>query len=346
MKGGLTRRKSSHFHANRHPPSISGWIEEGSTPSAAVNSSLGGSSDTMGDARTAIHMNASGAVGSQLSVPNLPSAGSALGVALENLRGTVEKRIATLQYLKRAHGGKLYWFNTVLLTPELVKAQFEHGRMRARTTRFAVLGMSLSAILDIAPAQDFLKSLLSLVQEFDNVPDDRFDRNRNPKTLFRGTTRSRKGMSLAGSDFIGLQEGSDASNLFVPNIPFELDYNQVFITTCDLLVEIYQKILALLGPSSSASATQATASSGASTTSASTSSRILTSGSERSSASPGSGLSPALADVVVKTDARLKKIIVMVSKEFDTCARAAIKNELNALSGGGDWAQWGGDEGA
>ncbi|SCV69423.1 BQ2448_2443 [Microbotryum intermedium] len=346
MKAGLTRRKSSHFRANHrhHPPSISGWIEEGSITAA---SSLGESLETMSDARVALHMNASGGVGSQLSVPNLPSAGSTLSVALDNLRGTVEKRIATLQYLKRAHGGKLYWFNTVLLTPELVKAQFEHGRMRARTTRFAVLGMSLSAILDIAPAQDFLKSLLSLVQEFDSMPDDRFDRNKNPKTLFRGNTRNRKGVSLAGSDFIGLQEGGDASNLFMPNIPFELDYNQVFITTCDLLVEIYQKILAVLGPSSSGSAAQPqpTASSAASTTSTSTSSRLIPPGSERPSPA-AAGLSPALADVVVKIDARLKKIIVMVSKEFDTCARAAIKNELNALSGGGDWAQWGGDEGA
>lgn len=43
-----------------------------------------------------------------------------------------------------------------------------------RSTRFAVLGMSLSALLDISPAHDFLRGLLSLVQEFDAMPEERF----------------------------------------------------------------------------------------------------------------------------------------------------------------------------
>lgn len=49
-------------------------------------------------------------------------------------------------------------------------------RWTTRTNRFAVLGMSLSALLDIPAAHDFLRGLLSLVQEFDAVPDDKFDR--------------------------------------------------------------------------------------------------------------------------------------------------------------------------
>lgn len=42
--------------------------------------------------------------------------------------------------------------------------------------RLAVLGMSLSALLDINAPQDFLRGLLSLAQEFDSVTDDKFDR--------------------------------------------------------------------------------------------------------------------------------------------------------------------------
>ena len=45
-----------------------------------------------------------------------------------------------------------------------------------RTTRYFVLGMSLSALLDIPSAVDYLKALLALLQEFDAVPDDRFER--------------------------------------------------------------------------------------------------------------------------------------------------------------------------
>lgn len=43
-----------------------------------------------------------------------------------------------------------------------------------RTVRFAVLGMSLSVLLDISAAHDFLRGLLSLLSEFDTVTDENF----------------------------------------------------------------------------------------------------------------------------------------------------------------------------
>jgi hypothetical protein len=48
-----------------------------------------------------------------------------------------------------------------------------------RTTRFALLSMSLSALLDVNSAHDFLRGLLGLLQEFDTVTDD----NLKPKTV-------------------------------------------------------------------------------------------------------------------------------------------------------------------
>lgn len=60
-----------------------------------------------------------------------------------------------------------------------------------RTNRFAVLGMSLSALLEIPAAHDFLRGLLSLVQEFDAVPDDKFDRkNVSAGSVARAYTES------------------------------------------------------------------------------------------------------------------------------------------------------------
>lgn len=46
--------------------------------------------------------------------------------------------------------------------------------LNRRTVRFAVLGMSLSALLDISAAHDFLRGLLSLLSEFDTVTDENF----------------------------------------------------------------------------------------------------------------------------------------------------------------------------
>jgi len=99
-----------------------------------------------------------------------------------------------------------------------------------------VLGMSLSALLDIPAAHDFLRGLLSLVQEFESVPDDKFDRKnvssvrpslREPQLtrrllqqrgLFRVASRARKS-NTGGVDFsMGLPESGDASYLITPNV--------------------------------------------------------------------------------------------------------------------------------
>jgi len=150
------------------------------------------------------------------SMPHEPP--SALSSSLDALRSLVQKRLVTLDYLRRAHEGRLYWFNTILLTKDELLTAFEHSRMRSRTMRFAVLGMSLSPLLDISAAQDFLRGLIALLQEFESVPDDRFERRVQQKGLFRTASRPRK--SGGGSlDFsFGIGDSGEASYLVTPNI--------------------------------------------------------------------------------------------------------------------------------
>lgn len=53
--------------------------------------------------------------------------------------------------------------------------------------------MSLSALLDVAPAHDFLRGLLSLTQEFEAVPEDRYggkNVRRPPRLRLVHTVRS------------------------------------------------------------------------------------------------------------------------------------------------------------
>ncbi|GAA5848197.1 hypothetical protein JCM8547_004441 [Rhodosporidiobolus lusitaniae] len=266
------------------------------------------------------------------SVPNLP--GASLSNTLDSLRLLVGKRITAWTYLKNAGEGRVYWFNTVLLTTEDMRGTFTNEKMRTRTIRFAVLGMSLSSLLDISPAHDFLRSLLSLVQEFEAVPEERFGGKHAQRSLFKVGSKSRRGGGLSaasaasgGADFsMGLPgEGGEASYLLTPNIPFELDYFQVLITTCEMLVEIYTKIYSYLGPSPALSSFPQPP--GARTSLAAPPSVP---------ASAGGALSQSLTEVVYKVDARLKKLSAMLSKEIDTLARAAIKTELNNL-GGGDY---------
>ncbi|GAA6047675.1 hypothetical protein JCM3770_001621 [Rhodotorula araucariae] len=257
------------------------------------------------------------------SIPNVPSA--SLSTTLDGLRALVAKRITAWTYLKNAGEGRVYWFNTVLLSTEDLRTTFPNDKMRNRTTRFAVLGMSLSALLDISPAHDFLRGLLSLTHEFEAVPEERYGGKNQPKSIFKVGSRSKRAGGAAaaangGADFsMGLpQEGGEASFLFTPNIPFDLDYFQVLITTCELLIETYAKIASYLGP--------ATTSAGLFPQPPGVGVGVAQRGSV--------GLSQALADVVYKVDGRLKKLVTLLSKEIDTLARQAIKNELSAICGG------------
>jgi hypothetical protein len=154
--------------------------------------------------------------------------------------------------------------------------------------------------------------------------------------------------------------------------PFELDYFQTFYTLCDILIEVYQKINTFLGSPTTAAAAAASSSSATSspfvfgqsppqqqqispqppqsqqqqqgpvpssassgTAGTSTSAASTTTATTVTTTSMGGTLSPALADMVQKIDGKLKKTLSAVTKELDALARAAIKDELNALAGGG-----------
>jgi hypothetical protein len=66
------------------------------------------------------------------SSQNTPSSSSSFGVALDNLRYLLQKRSSTFGYLKRAHEGKVHWFNTILLQREELDAVFENHKMAKR----------------------------------------------------------------------------------------------------------------------------------------------------------------------------------------------------------------------
>lgn len=84
--------------------------------------------------------------------------------------------------------------------------------------------------------------------------------------------------------------------------PFELDYFQVLYTTCDMIVETYQKVLYCLGLPTPSTSIQPPTPGGFPTPPSSS-----YSGSDRQTPlSMTPGLNPALIDVVQKIDIRLK----------------------------------------
>ncbi|KAG8855145.1 hypothetical protein FRB96_007183 [Tulasnella sp. 330] len=176
--------------------------------------------------------------------------------SVEYLREMCRKRISTLQYLKSVHSGQSHWLSTVLITRADLERTFTTNVKKQRlliifflgdlysTYRWATLGMSLSNLFDITAPQDFLRTLLALMQEYEAVPEDTM----KPKmrNLFRGAKLQKK----SGGGEFGAYLDADASYLVSPHIPFALDYFQVAFAFFDVLAEVYKRLSSMLGPSS------------------------------------------------------------------------------------------------
>ncbi|CAG8436057.1 749_t:CDS:10 [Ambispora gerdemannii] len=221
--------------------------------------------------------------------PSLPSTPTTADLAsginphssYENFTELVHKRILTFQYLKRAHEGRIHWFNTVCLSKEDFVALDKDDRKR-RTGGFFILGASLAPILDNTNPNDYVRALMVMLQEFE------YHTNENPRQKMKMFFRKSK---INKDEDASFQESGEYTYLFVPNIPFELDYFQTFYTLCDILVEIYHKFLI-------------------------------------DTANLWSG---SFVESVTKVDGRFKKIISSVTKDIDQLARNAIKEELRSI---------------
>ncbi|KZO95751.1 hypothetical protein CALVIDRAFT_555511 [Calocera viscosa TUFC12733] len=190
-------------------------------------------------------------VGSTISptgatMPTQP-AGSA---SADLLRDMVAKRMKTFTFLKSVHEGKGHWLQSIQFTRQELDKEFDNVRMRKRTHRFHVLGLSLSSLWDISTPNDFLRALLAILDEFDRFQDDV---NYKPKmrNLFRGgsSKQPRKGSASEVSNPPYADFFLDGSILVTPPFPFPLDYSQTLYTLYDILLETYHKMYRFLGPS-------------------------------------------------------------------------------------------------
>ncbi|KAF7305148.1 hypothetical protein MKEN_01230000 [Mycena kentingensis (nom. inval.)] len=168
---------------------------------------------------------------SDTTTVNNPPQGAA-GTSVEYLRDIINKRIVTLTYLRGIHEGRSHWFHTILISRSDLDRMFPNTAMKKRTYRFAILGMSLSNLLEITQPQDLLRALITTLQEYEaGKEDNEKSKMRQPKRLFKTKLTSE-------------------SLLVTPHIPFPLDYHETLISLIDVLSEVYNKIAKLLGPPS------------------------------------------------------------------------------------------------
>lgn len=300
------------------------------------------------------------------------------------LREIFHKRIRGLVYLKRSLQGQRTWLSTVHLTPTELAAAFDNDRMHKRTLRYSLLGLSLSSILEIPNPSDMARAIVSLINELDSYTDDNLVAltsgtgaanfgTQRPKmrSFFKSgkQTLKRSTAAQAISEFGTLDSNmgpastlaanEQNSYLMAPNLPFQLDFFQTLFTLCDMLTEIYYKMLSFL-PRDAAHAADAAANHGtlpraaSPPTSASTypgqehdrtgsisqafsaaSTAALDAHAEpnekTSLATPPSALSGMTQELLLKADAKIKKTLNAQVKDIDVLARQLIKDELSSL---------------
>ncbi|CCA73338.1 hypothetical protein PIIN_07293 [Serendipita indica DSM 11827] len=159
---------------------------------------------------------------------------------LDLLKETMNKRIMTLTYLRSTHEGKMYWFNTILLTRDGLSEAFNQPSMKKKAYRLSVLAMSLASLFDIQIASDYLKALVSLMTEYEAFQDETVRPKVKKRNLFRASKVPKRGGVI---DYAGATYDAD-SYLVTPNV---LDYPQTIISLTDILSETYQKLSKNLG---------------------------------------------------------------------------------------------------
>ncbi|KAM5350249.1 hypothetical protein ACJ41O_006754 [Fusarium nematophilum] len=241
------------------------------------------------------------------------------------------KRISTLDYLRKAHEGRVYWFKTYLLEkPELSRMPyFDARKLGRKATNHLLLGLSLPTIIDLYSSTplEFLRSLNTLLSEFDSFQQLHGDsstaasltRARLPSMFRRPGGKSRRSTSAAdthpmvdemapmpaaggpapsvmnfAASETDLLPGEEYTHLLTPSLPFDPDYFETFATLCDVLIDCYTRFLTLVP-------------------------------SPRECSAP-------VAELFTKADSRVRKIIVQgIVREFEDQSRSHIKTEVASI---------------
>ncbi|KAI9801329.1 MAG: hypothetical protein M1825_003307 [Sarcosagium campestre] len=174
-----------------------------------------------------------GAAGVPLPAPTLSSVTTSgvqnPNVIYHHIHDLSAKRISTLDYLKKAHEGRVYWFNTLLFNKQDLSKMpfFDPKKLSRRATNYLLLGLSLPTLIDHNPQNplEYLRNFYALLAEFDTYqqvhpPDgssaSSLSRARIPSMFKRAAhTSGSKGRRGSSATEIGLpmSSSSDPSDL-------------------------------------------------------------------------------------------------------------------------------------
>ncbi|KAI1429129.1 hypothetical protein F5Y12DRAFT_538755 [Xylaria sp. FL1777] len=293
-------------------------------------------SRTMSAPSTGLYQTMSGVTGAglspQSSIPGLPTESASL---YNHIQDVAKKRISTLDYLRKAHEGRIYWLNTLLFDkPDLARMPyFDSRKLARRATNYLLLGLSIPVVIDLnsSTPMEFLRSLNTLLTEFDSyqqihtengVSSSSLSRARLPQMFRRPGGKGRRQSGAASIDYVdpngasfnkdgsavnaapasvinfGLGgEGNDliAGEEYTHLLTPNLPFDPDFFETFATLCDVLIDCYSRL--------------------------TNLLSGPK--------DCTPALLELFTKADQRMRKIIVQgVVKEFEDSSRAGLKQEV------------------
>lgn len=251
---------------------------------------------------------------------------------LAHIHEISNKRIATLEYLRKVHEGQAFYFNTLHYSPSHLShlPSLHPAKLGRRATNYLFLGTSIPAALDMAAGSplEYLRLLFAVLSEYEtyqslNSPDsssNALSRGRMG-AMFKSGMRGVKGRrSSAATDILPLPSDAASSDpldnmplppssahhhhhhhnhpeflyLHTPNLPFDPEFHTSFATLMDVLIDAYTGVIQLLH-----------------------SPEIM---------------NAAVADAFAKADKITRKILVQsVLQEFGENTRKEIKGEVSGL---------------
>ncbi|KAI0967382.1 hypothetical protein F4678DRAFT_251805 [Xylaria arbuscula] len=172
-------------------------------------------SRTMSAPSSGLYQTMSGVSGNNLSpqssIPMLPTETPSL---FNHIQDVANKRISTLDYLRKAHEGRIYWLNTLLFdkTDFARMPYFDSRKLARRATNYLLLGLSIPVVIDLNSSTplEFLRSLNTLLTEFDSyqqihtengVSSSSLSRARLPQMFRRPGGKGRRQSGAASMDY-------------------------------------------------------------------------------------------------------------------------------------------------
>ena len=245
----------------------------------------------------------------------------------QTILDTANKRMATIDYLRKVHEGDIFYFGTLHYTSAALHAtvpSLQAHKLGRKATNYLALGYSLPLLLDMNSGTplEYLKALTAVLSEFETYQSESVGgasslSRARVGAMFKGIRSGRRAsaatesisldstraglLNLPGHDGGGTSpvDGGaaqlhDFQHLLTPHLPFDPDFATVFATLCDTLIDVYANLLALLhGPEN---------------------------------------CSPAVGEAFAKADKALRKILVAnVMRELEEGTRQGVKTEVAGL---------------